>query len=504
MALPLLSEPPAFTADEYSTLSQVPYKRDDQKEFEGSYSLVYRATRGDAKEMFVVKKISLDRPGTKATPDALIAEIESEISILRRCADHPNLAKFIAAYTVEDVKDYYFIVMQPWAPLNLAHFLNKVTTPGHSSICPWWNDLSDFDKCHVPFSGILEGLWFLHNQLIFHKDVKPENILFDGSTAILTDFGVSKLYKPRNPTNYTRSTYSYLAPEQVSHEQSSPQSDMFSMGCCFLQLFLATTGGRDSLRRFDDIVLDRSGQYARELAEIFPAFKQKIAPLMQTSTGILGLFVRDMLLEDPRGRPSSWQAKNTLYAIFDEEIRPDSKMNYRGDVFSLSECIQCGIFDVHSISILNSAFFDELEHAHQWRARIVDENGNAEEVDTVSSLDSGTRANVISADFLKELQEKGHHILQSQLDRTVVTHVAGQPSTFKVSILLPLILYVEGDIGHILEVKVNMRFLVAHDMVTFFTLLLGSSGIRRLDQEIHKQGTNFRWSGGVVKGDFSV
>jgi hypothetical protein len=43
----------------------------------------------------------------------------------------------------------------------------------------------------------------------------------------------------------------------------------------------------------------------------------------------------------------------------------------------------------------------------------VDENGNAEEVDTVSSLDSGTRANVISADFLKELQEKGHYILQS-------------------------------------------------------------------------------------------
>lgn len=502
MALPLLSEPPAFTADKYSTLSQVPYKRDDQKEFEGSYSLVYRTTRGDAKEVFVVKKISLDRPGTKATPDALIAEIESEISILRQCADHPNLAKFIAAYTVEDVKDYYFIVMQPWAPLNLAHFLNKVTTPGHSSICPWWNDLSNFDKCHVPFSGILEGLWFLHKQRIFHKDVKPENILLDGSTAILTDFGVSKLYEPGVPTNYTKSTYSYLAPEQVSHKQSSPQSDMFSMGCCFLQLFLATTGGRDSLGRFDDIVLERSGQYAKELAEIFPAFKQKIAPLMQTSTGILGLFVRDMLLKDPKVRPSSWQAKNTLYAIFEMDIRPDSKMNCRGHVYSLSECIHRGIFDVHSISILNSAFFDELESAHQWRARIVDENGNAEEVDTASSLDSGTRVNVISADLVKELQEKGHNVKQTKVTYPLLTHVAGQPSTFKRSILLPLILYVERDIGDILEVKVYMRFFVAHDMVTFFTLLLGLSGIRQLDEGIKKKGTTIRWSGGEVKGGF--
>lgn len=82
----------------------------------------------------------------------------------------------------------------------------------------------------------------LHRAELVHRDVKPSNVLLDGSgTAFLTDFGLATgpaftvLTKPGE----LMGTPAYLAPELISGKEATPRSDLYAMGCV---LFESLTG----------------------------------------------------------------------------------------------------------------------------------------------------------------------------------------------------------------------------------------------------------------------
>jgi serine/threonine protein kinase len=108
---------------------------------------------------------------------------------------------------------------------------------------PLWDELRTSEKCQLPFEGLIDGLTYLHDKLICHKDIKPEKIMFHGRTPVTIDFGIIKLYISNALTKFTNSTFDFLALEQIVHPASSPISDISVLGCCFLWLFLAATGG---------------------------------------------------------------------------------------------------------------------------------------------------------------------------------------------------------------------------------------------------------------------
>ena len=46
---------------------------------------------------------------------------------------------------------------------------------------------------------IILGLEYLHANKIIHKDIKPENLVFDDKGYLkINDFGISKFYKEKN------------------------------------------------------------------------------------------------------------------------------------------------------------------------------------------------------------------------------------------------------------------------------------------------------------------
>ena len=65
---------------------------------------------------------------------------------------------------------------------------------------PWKQVSLKFKLGHVQrlFRGLLEGVGFIHSMGIMHRDLKPQNIVFDhvhGQVTIL-DFGLAEFYTP--------------------------------------------------------------------------------------------------------------------------------------------------------------------------------------------------------------------------------------------------------------------------------------------------------------------
>ena len=92
-------------------------------------------------------------------------------------------------------------------------------------------------------TGVATALDFLHQQedAVFHRDVKPENILFNASgTPKLSDFGIVKNIK-KATTNITQTgaamgTVAYMPPEIWRGGKFSPASDQFSFAATVYEM----------------------------------------------------------------------------------------------------------------------------------------------------------------------------------------------------------------------------------------------------------------------------
>ena len=80
-----------------------------------------------------------------------------------------------------------------------------------------------------------KGLDAAHAQGLVHRDVKPSNILLDGSVerAMLTDFGLARAVDDASitRTGTITGTPQYMSPEQACGESVDTRSDLFGLGC---------------------------------------------------------------------------------------------------------------------------------------------------------------------------------------------------------------------------------------------------------------------------------
>lgn len=93
----------------------------------------------------------------------------------------------------------------------------------------------------VYVSQVLEGLCYLHEQGVIHRDIKGANILTNkDGTVKLADFGVaSSTTTTTSPTptshDVVGSPY-WMAPEVIEQSGATPASDIWSLGCVVIEL----------------------------------------------------------------------------------------------------------------------------------------------------------------------------------------------------------------------------------------------------------------------------
>ncbi|KAH7125847.1 kinase-like domain-containing protein [Dactylonectria macrodidyma] len=253
----------------YKSMECLPYEVDHTSEIgRGAFGTVQKVTHRQTGRPLAMKSFE------EILSVSAKKSILQEIVILKHC-HHPNIVRFVEAVSLEGTAKMA-IIIEPWAPYTLWKFLANTDAERKRS-CPWFDPASP-QSTQIIFRimhDIVLAIVHLHGRSIKHKDLKPENILlfeptYAGITPLITDVGISKLSFHGAPTNFTKSTYQFLAPEQVRHEESTLKADVWQLGCCFALLLAVAHGGCSAFRQLWGVI--DSSTSSCQVAEEHPRF----------------------------------------------------------------------------------------------------------------------------------------------------------------------------------------------------------------------------------------
>lgn len=193
----------------------------------GGMGAVYLATRQDDFE----KRVALKLVHPKRQTVEVLRRFAAERQILARL-EHPQIARILDGGTTDDALPFF--VMEYVEGMPVDRYCDE-------------RGLALGERLRL-FCQICAAVHFAHQNLVVHRDLKPQNILVthDGVPKLL-DFGIATILGPgaaQVAQGDQPMTPLYASPEQISGGTVTTASDIYSLGILLYQLVTGALPGR--------------------------------------------------------------------------------------------------------------------------------------------------------------------------------------------------------------------------------------------------------------------
>ncbi|ANM64430.1 Protein kinase domain [Arabidopsis suecica] len=184
----------------------------------GAYGRVYIGLDLENGDFVAIKQVSLENIGQED-----LNTIMQEIDLLKNL-NHKNIVKYLGSLKT---KTHLHIILEYVENGSLANIIKP-------------NKFGPFPESLVTvyIAQVLEGLVYLHEQGVIHRDIKGANILTTKEGLVkLADFGVAtKLNEADFNTHSVVGTPYWMAPEVIELSGVCAASDIWSVGCTIIEL----------------------------------------------------------------------------------------------------------------------------------------------------------------------------------------------------------------------------------------------------------------------------
>lgn len=179
----------------------------------GSYSIVYKGINSKTNENVAIKKIVSNKNDKY---------IFNEIHILNQFKNTDNIINLHNYYNIDNI---IYLVFN-CCSISLDKFIKQ-------NIC------IKEDLAQNYFSQIVNGLKTLYNNNIYHRDIKPQNILIENNIIYLCDFGLSKFISNCDDNIIKQSIVGsplFMSPEIYNNLEYDLKSDLWSLGLVLFEM----------------------------------------------------------------------------------------------------------------------------------------------------------------------------------------------------------------------------------------------------------------------------
>ncbi|KAK3357645.1 kinase-like domain-containing protein [Lasiosphaeria hispida] len=204
---------------------------------QGSFGCVYLALHAITGELLAVKQVEAPSPGANSQSDSrkksMIEALKREISLLRDLR-HPNIVQYLGCGSSAEYLNIFLEYVPGGSVQTMLNSYGALPEPLVRSFV----------------RQILNGLSYLHNRDIIHRDIKGANILVDNKGTIkISDFGISKKLEATNILNGANNnkhrpslqgSVFWMAPEVVKQTSYTRKADIWSLGCLVVEMMTGT------------------------------------------------------------------------------------------------------------------------------------------------------------------------------------------------------------------------------------------------------------------------
>jgi len=195
----------------------------------GAYGVVYKGNNIKTGQIVALKKIKLPDIDDEVDDGGVPSTSIREVSLLKEL-QHPNIVRLLDV-VIEEWASKLYLVFE-FLPMDLKKYIETENSK---------NRLLDPSLIQSYTYQLLLGLVFCHQRRIFHRDLKPQNLLIDEFGCIkIADFGLARAFSvPMLCYTPVAVTLWYRAPELLlqSPKYSCP-IDIWSMGTILAEMVL--------------------------------------------------------------------------------------------------------------------------------------------------------------------------------------------------------------------------------------------------------------------------